>query len=282
MKNWLILVTLSLQYSVWSQQVLNSNFETWNKFVGYEDPAYFTSSNSVRDIMGDPPNSFKTNDSYKGSYALQITDLNNNSNYVKSLVSQAATLNSNKNLPTKLTGYYKCKMSGTDSGNISIVLATHDFQYNYVGSGRFYPKGIVSSYTKFEVPIVLHSPYLIGNKSVDYILEIQATDYEISKPKGPNSLTVDYLALDYTPNGLYYDTWENNISVNTSQNQVALEHLNPGENTISIYDCNGQLVATHVSSDINTSLYLPQLKGLYIIKIANIATSQVHTSKIII
>lgn len=272
---FLHLVSLPL----FAQQVPNGNFESWNNFGTFSEPASYVTLNRV--YFGNPSFANKVA-GYQSSSALQVLTVMKNGEYV---IGGAATdsypISNKSKVPTSLSGYYKCNMVGTDSAYIFVEIDELDGNYYHpIGSGGIALRGTVDTYTKFTFPITIDQATTLP---MYYYLGVQSTHQDIKKPSGANTLTVDAFAFDFATS-LEEDLLNaSTVVVSSDQKNVTIDRMPSGLKEIHLLNLSGQTLLTHATSGNKVEMFFPSMPGgLYLLKISMQNSQVVKTLKVFI
>ena len=303
MKKRLIILLMLSNYCLVGQ-VINGDFESWRTLPTSptsEDPVGWTSNNpgiihhyGVNAVE-------KSNDSYSGSYAVQINQFydststcNNNFLVYKELAFDtslygnncpARTIDVNTDydtlsyMPYKLSFYYKTvnlKPSSFNWFEINIIDTTDPFGLPSGAGSYSFPLTPTSTYIKKEV--IIKDIKLIDIQLITYYINIR-NSFDSSYKNGYVLIDnvhfegiSDVNEIDYNQQiSVYPNPATNNLSINSNEFKI---------NKISIFDMYGKQIKTldcnSHNEDINIS-FLP--KGVYIFRI--LTNKKITTKRVV-
>ncbi len=175
----------------------NGDFESWYS-RSYLDPIGWTSENSLGLTTGEYPVT-DTSNHFGGRLGAKLKNINQGSYYQLGYL-YIGKQGSKGILPgisvnqvdTFFTGYYKFFPKNNDTCTFAVSMFRHD---SLVGSGQFYSKDTVSSWTPFVVPIT-YIPSFTGTPDS---AAIQIAAYKLgskTSPRGNSILMVDDVSFN--------------------------------------------------------------------------------------
>ncbi len=209
-----ILFSLTAMTGVLKAQTLipNGDFESWNSYSGYSNPASWDTPNSA--LMSIPLFGkavvFKSTDFHGGSYSCKLLTQQiaipgsafNAPGFITlgklsiNITAQTFSVNGGvpiNDQPTHLMGYYKFQPVGGDSCTVGIILyKTTAGIRDTIGGGMFSAKVATTDWTHFSAYITYFTPTTPDTMNVVAISSAQ-TDMHVG-----TALWVDDLSLDYT------------------------------------------------------------------------------------
>jgi hypothetical protein len=161
---WLILMTFAAVLQGFPQEIPNSGFENWTLTDFFEEPASYSTSNSLSFMFGDTANVIKSSDSQSGSFAARLETLALGSDTIPGLMMIGRLVGETiaggvpfNDRPDSLTGYVKYDMAGSDELYILCLFTRGGLPIGTV-EGSF--TGTQSNYTRISIPVEWFVPFL--------------------------------------------------------------------------------------------------------------------------
>lgn len=272
MKKKLLLFTscVFIATSVFTQQLDNNGFETWNNMGTYEDPQAWGTLN-VLTLFGEPIQTEKDTDAHTGTYSAKVTSTT--SAFLGGVFGlmyyspDGEVKGAFAGRPTSMDFYYKYAGASSDQGSAQIRLTKWDTQNNVaveVGSG------IIS--------LVDASAFTLGTVDITYAstdtpdsIEIIFSATNIASPVEGSILNVDDVALNFVSNAsvakvplealnsVYPNPAKDNLYIKTNDNKAtSIEITDLSGRTIDVMNIKGTSIIN--IAHLNDGNYLYNLK----------------------
>lgn len=277
MKKMVLIFLLTVNLTVFSQNLLNSSFETWTNKGTYEDPNNWITFNMFSTFSASYPIGVtKTTDAHTGSYACMLeTKLDESDTSVVSAflfsgtgdVFSGLSYIPNTVRPALMSFYYKYLPVNGDTSSMSISLTKWDSLSNsqvQIGSGAL---SFISSNTNFtlaQIPI----EYL-STDAPDTMLIVFATSTG-ELPQVGTKLTIDEITFSMSGLSLAdLNLISSSVYPNPAKNEVQFEVANAKPTELVLTDLNGKIAGcynlSHAEmkvdvSNLRTGTYLYELK----------------------
>lgn len=261
------------------QAIPNPDFETWEEeggfFSGYIDPAGWETVNGSTAILGLlTAERAEAGDAFSGSYALRLESkflgianqvipgiaATGNINIDTENVESGVPIN---NRPHAITGWYKYFPSGSDTGQVGIILTRWDAMSSTrdtIGVGGFFALGTTPAYTFFSGPIDYQSDLTPDTMTV---VLVSSSRFE---PQDGSTMFIDNLFLEYMPTQLVaQEVAEIPVFPNPVEEEINFEVT--GASLLEVFDQNGRLAEIIQLSQGQQRVSVPDLNaGQYLLR----------------
>lgn len=253
MKNVIIpFVFLLFSVVTYSQQVPNSEFNTWISYGSYEEPENWNTSNEALSILQEET-VFKSNDAYSGNYSAllqtrylfgftNVPGLLTLADISIDIISQTYTISGGlplKQNVSKLTGMYKYSGAENDSATVLIYNFKRDEEDNIdtIGYGTTYLHD-ASNWSPFTVTMVNQNNHIPDTFNV--IILSSGPEFHDG-----SILKIDSLAIETNTGIIYLDDEKPVVNVYPvpSSDFITFETQSASKNrNIHIFNISGKLV----------------------------------------
>ncbi len=287
------LIVILISTTLNAQEIPNAGFEIWEDEIGYQEPEYWQSINSVTAALGQVPVSADASDPYAGNYALKLETKSLFGLGIPGFVTLGAfevdILNRKYSLsggvpyanrPQKFTGHFRYLPQGADSCLIVAALFRNDgTQRDTVGGAFFSTKSTVEAWTEFSVDFEYFSEENPDSLNI-YIISSAS-----EQASAGTKLFIDELQLSGSAaiNALYnehYTVWYNNARTAIT---IKSKLFSQEKTSAKLYSIDGRLLlSTNIPQGITEhTIHCPKVDaGLYIICIQD--RKNIYSHKLII
>ncbi len=283
------LIVILISTTLNAQEIPNAGFETWEDEIGYQEPEYWQSINSVTAALGQVPVSADASDPYAGNYALKLEtksvfglglpgfvtlgafeiDLLNRKYSLSGGVPYA-------NRPGKFTGHFRYLPQGTDSCLVVAALFRNDgTQRDTVGGAFFSTKNTVEAWTEFSVDFEYFSEEKPDSLNI-YIISSASEEASAGTKLFVDELQLTGSAAINTLFNEHYAVWYNNAR---SAIIIKNKTFSQEKTTAKLYSIDGRLLLSTIIPQGMTEYTIPCPKvdaGIYIICIQDRKNNYAH------
>lgn len=273
-KGLLLFFVLCFSISVYAQQILNSDFETWTGTAAKERPTNWNQLNSTLPPPLDafvPQTCFKTTPGYTGTYCIRLKTVSTFQGPANGIATTGTIDYNNQTVigglfynlrPDSLTGYYKCIPASGDNATIEYTLL--NTLGDTIGRGLFAtPSATVSNWTRFSTPII-YNQSILPDTAIALISSSNGFSAVVN-----SEVTVDALQLIFNPAAVQ-ETNIQNIDVLSKGTDIIinLNHVSVESPYFELYDLTGKAVCSSplqnqrvntISTNVQNGLYIYRL-----------------------